>query len=82
MTESTTSAQHLTGAAGPARANPFHVKLVAGGILFALALVAVMLRLHRLDEIPLELHSDEGAHGVNALQVLQGEHAVFIPENN
>ena len=81
MTESTTSAQHLTGAAGPARANPFHLKLVAGGILFALALAAGVLRLHRLDEIPLGLLNDEGAHGVNALQVLQGEHAVYFPES-
>ena len=41
-----------------------------------------MLRLHRLTELPPELYHDEGAHGLNALQVMQGEHAVFFPDNN
>ena len=79
MTESTSPEQYPTGAAGSARANPFHVKLVAGGILFALAFVAAMLRLPHLDQFPRELHADEAANGLNALRVLRGEHAVFFP---
>ena len=56
--------------------------LVAGGIVFALALAVVALRLQRLTELPPGLHFDEGVHGVDALQVLQGEHAVFFPAEN
>ena len=56
--------------------------LAIGAILLALALAVIMLRLHRLSELPPGLHNDEGAHGVNALQVLQGEHAAFFPDNN
>ncbi len=47
-----------------------------------LALAAGLLRFHRLSELPLALHNDEGAHGINALQILQGEHAAFFPENH
>ena len=57
------------------------VRLVAGAILLALALVVVTLRFHRLSELPPGLYYDEGAHGVDALQVLQGKHAVFFPQN-
>lgn len=56
--------------------------LAAGGILFALALTVLLLRLQRLDELPFGLHHDEGAHGMDALRVLQGGHAVFFPANN
>ena len=52
------------------------------GILFTLALAVGLLRFHRLTEFPPELHNDEGAHGINALEVLQGEHAAFFPENH
>ena len=58
------------------------IRLVTGGILLALALIVVALRLFRLDEIPLGLSYDSGAHGVDALQVLKGEHAAFFPEWN
>ena len=40
-----------------------------------------MLRLHRLSDIPPGLYLTEGIHGVNALQVLQGDHAVFFPDD-
>lgn len=56
--------------------------LAAAGILIALALAVSILRLHRLSELPPGLHHDEGTHGVNALQVMRGEHAAFFPENN
>ena len=54
---------------------------VTGGILFALMVVVVALRIYRLSDIPPGLYYDEGAHGVDALQVLKGEHAVFFPRN-
>ena len=58
------------------------LRLVAGGIIFALALAVVLLRLQRLAELPPGLNLDEGIHGVDALQVLQGKRAVFFPRNN
>ena len=48
-------------------------------ILIALALVVVLLRLQRLDEVPAGLNRDEGIDGALALRVLEGEHAVFFP---
>ncbi|MXZ23123.1 MAG: hypothetical protein F4Y84_21475 [Caldilineaceae bacterium SB0665_bin_25] len=56
--------------------------LLTIGTVILLALVVLTLRLHRLTELPPGLHHDEGTHAVNALQVLQGEHAPFFPENN
>jgi len=59
-----------------------HLTLLTIGALILLALLVLTMRLHRLSELPPGLHHDEGTHGVNALQVLQGEHAPFFPENN
>ena len=56
--------------------------LVTGVILLALGSAVVLLRLQRLAELPPRLDFDEGAHGVDALLVLQGEHAVFFSENH
>ena len=53
---------------------------MAGGILLALTVAVVLLRFYRLAELPPGIHFDEGADGVEALQVLQGEHSVFFPE--
>ncbi len=55
---------------------------VTGGILFALALAVVMLRFHRIAELPPGLFYDGGANGLDALQVLQGKHAIFFPEKS
>ena len=55
--------------------------LVTGGVVFALALTAAVLRLYRLSEVPPGIYLTEGIHGVNALQVLQGEYAVFFPDD-
>ena len=54
--------------------------LVRGGVLFALAVAVILLRLQRLSELGPGLLNDEAQHGVSALQVLRGEHAVFFPE--
>ena len=81
MTESTSSAQPPGDPAESPGAERFHLKLAARGILLALALAAVVLRLHHLDEIPPGFGYDEGTHALDALRVLQGEHAVFFTEN-
>jgi len=38
-----------------------------------------MLRLYRLDELPAGIQVSEALNGVDALRVLNGEHAVFFP---
>ncbi len=55
---------------------------MTAGILLGLTLAVGLLRLYRLTEIPPGLTLDESAHGVDALNVLSGEHAVFFPGNN
>ncbi len=56
------------------------IALVAVLIVLALTVVVVATRLYRLSEVPLGIINDEGANGVDALQVLQGKHAVFFAE--
>ena len=55
--------------------------LVKGAIVVSLIVIVALLRLYRLDELPPGISQDAGAHGLDALQVLQGEHAVFFPRN-
>ncbi len=57
-----------------------HVGLAAWIIVLALLLAVWLLRFYRLGELPPGIQSDEGADGVYALQVLQGDHAIFFPE--
>lgn len=66
---------------GPRTDDPIHLLLATRGIVFALTLATLFLRLYRLDELPPGINQDEGAHGVDALRVLQGEHAVFFPRH-
>lgn len=49
--------------------------------MLVLSLAAAILRFHRLGEVPFSFSQHEAAQGVNALEVLQGEHAVYFPEN-
>ena len=58
------------------------IKPAAAVILFVLAITVITLRFYRLDELPPGLFIDEGANGLDALQVLQGSHSVYFPENN
>ena len=60
----------------------FRLQLVTGVILLALGAIVVLLRLQGLAEIPPRLDADEAIHGLDALQVLQGEHAVFFDANH
>ena len=55
------------------------VLLATGAVLLALLVAVVLLRLQRVSELPQGIQSDEGPDGVYALQVLEGEHAVFFP---
>ena len=85
MSESPPLAPHtegIAGKAGEANARRVTLAIVAGAILLALALAVALLRFRQLSILPPDLHPDEGAHGLDALQVLQGKHAVFFPRHN
>jgi len=60
----------------------FRLTLATVGILFFLTLAVVILRFHRLSELPPGLYFDAGANGLDALQVLQGEHRIFFPDKS
>ena len=81
MTETSSSARLAAKSTGTRTDERIHLILATRGIVFALVLATVLLRLYRLDEFPPGIHQDEGAHGVDALLLLQGEHAVFFPEH-
>ena len=81
MSETIASTQGPSDVPGPGRVERLQFRLVVAGVLLVLALAVVMLRLQRLSELPPGLYYDEGAHGVDALRVLHGEHAAFFPEN-
>ena len=49
-------------------------------IVIGLLLLAGALRLSRLEQLPPGLFIDEGANGMDALAVLQGQHALLFPE--
>ena len=80
MCESSPSAQCSNGAAGIAKHERLLFALAAGGIVLVLVVVVVLLRFFRLSELPPGLDAGEGANGLDALRVLEGEHAVFFPE--
>ncbi len=79
MSESSTSGQRRTGAAGSEGGERHRLKLVTGAVLLALAVAVAALRLQGPDELPPGLNRDEGIDGALALQVLRGEHAMFFP---
>lgn len=59
-----------------------HGLLIAKWAVFVgLAAASVLLRLYRLDELPHGISQDAGAHGIDALRVLGGDHAVFFTTN-
>lgn len=82
MSETSSAAQPPAGATASGNEERPRIILVSGAILFALTAAVVLLRFHRLGDLPHGIHHDEGIHGLNALQVLRGEHAVFFPEKN
>ncbi len=50
--------------------------------LSIITILALFFRLYRLDAIPLGLHYDEAANGIDALGVLQGIHPIFFEANS
>ncbi len=55
------------------------LRVISVAIVAALTVAVVMLRLHRLDELPAGIQVSEALNGLDALRVLDGEHAVFFP---
>ena len=82
MSETISSAQNSARTADSVKAERLRLSLVTGGIVCALVVAVLILRFHRLNEIPRGLANDAGLDGVLALQVLQGKHAVFFPVSN
>ncbi len=78
--EAPSTGQRAGGLSGPAESERLRLRLAAGAIVVALVLAVVVLRLHRLSELPPGLDAGEAANGRDALKVLAGEHAVFFPE--
>ena len=82
MSEPSSAAQRTSGAAATTRRGRYLIHLASGAIALAIIVAAMLLRLHRLAEIPPGITFDEGAHGVDAVKVLQGKHGVFFPDNS
>ena len=80
MSEPSSSASTPATFDAPKHRERLLLNIVTGAALVALALAVALLRLHRLSEIPAGIDAGEGANGVDALRVLQGEHAVFFPD--
>ena len=55
------------------------LRIISVAVIAALTVAVVMLRLYRLDELPAGIQVSEALNGVDALRVLDGEHAVFFP---
>lgn len=71
------SSHNVTNSQGKER---ILVPLVAVVIVIALTAVVTLMRLYRISDFPPGIINDEGANGVDALQVLQGHHNVFFAE--
>ena len=82
MPETTSAAQRSPGADSSARQGRYLILLVSGAIALAIIVAAMLLRLLHLADIPPGIFFDEGAHGVDAVKVLQGKHGVFFPDNS
>ena len=53
-----------------------------GWALFMVVILAAVLRFWQLGEMPPGLYRDEAFNGLDALDVLDGQHAIFFPANN
>lgn len=81
MSETTPSYRYTSDSVAKPTSEPRHLKLAMAAILVTLALTVLILRFHRLDELPPGLYFDEGVNALDALQVLQGKYALYFPEN-
>ena len=82
MRQMASDVQSTASNAEPEDNGPVSPAIIAVCILLVLAFAVVMLRFHRIGELPPGLHYDAGSNGADALQVLQGEHALFFPEKS
>ena len=78
----TSSASPSNSGANSVRGKWYSHLIVLWAILLTLTLAVLLLRFQRLSELPPGLYFDEGIHGVDALQVLRGEHTVFFSHDN
>ena len=78
MSETMSAERDTSGAGAESTTEPRFLKPAVAVILFVLALAVVTLRFHRLDELPPGLYFDEGANGLDALQVLRGKHCNLL----
>ena len=81
MSHPTGTAQRPSSATEARNGVSLPLTLGAVTIVLALMLAVAALRLYRLSELPPGIHYDEGTHGVDALNVVRGNHAVFFPAN-
>ena len=51
-------------------------------VLISVILIAAILRLAGLGRIPPGLYRDEAFYGLDAVNVLRGQHAIYFPANN
>ncbi|MXZ22646.1 MAG: hypothetical protein F4Y84_18955 [Caldilineaceae bacterium SB0665_bin_25] len=79
MFESLIAAVPLAGSSETQKSSRRFFRLTTVIVIAFLTLAVVMLRLYRLDELPAGIQVSEALNGVDALRVLNGEHAVFFP---
>lgn len=82
MADTVSPARNSTAASQSRQDSRLLFTVMTGAVLLVLAVAVIALRLYRLTEIPPGLFFDEGANGLDAIQVLQGKHTVFFPGNN
>ena len=82
MSPATSDARSTASIAGTTKDRRCSPATVAVWILLALALAVAILRFQRISELPPGLNYDAGSNGADAVQVLQGEHALFFAEKS
>ena len=82
MTEPSSSSQSPAAPHALSTTERRRLAWAAAAILLSLLLSVAILRFYRISEIPRQLFQSEAAHGVNALEVLEGKHAVYFPQRN
>jgi 4-amino-4-deoxy-L-arabinose transferase-like glycosyltransferase len=58
-----------------------HYRRLTAALVLLIIVVAVALRLYRLDVVPPGLQHDEAFHGHDAVTVLLGYHPIYFPSN-
>ena len=79
MSESVPGAVDTAAGSKARESDQNRLRIISVAVIAALTVAVVMLRLYRLDELPAGIQVSEALNGVDALRVLDGEHAVFFP---